>query len=224
MGNKYHSNLLIDSPDIFPRLFNRSNYFIFPVTSYVTGVTGSGTSGSGSTVYALNTGVTANSTAYGRWNPVGTSGAGYGLNTAKTYLFKVGIFRVQPDAEFLGYVHFRYTSGAVGDLNENGFGLKISNLAVEGESYGASGQKLVTLGNLTQNQMTYIWFKFSPAKSIEYWFGTDPFTTPPTASVSDAAYIPTSGISVYQVANKNGATGGVANQYLISPMHVFQLD
>lgn len=220
MPNKYHSDLLIDSIDIHPRLFNRLNHWSNPPTQYVVGLTGTGTAAAAGSVFAMNTGATANSTAFARWNPAGDIDAAYSLNAAKTHLFKVGLCHISNDAEYVAWLHFRTTAGVVKDLDESGFGIKFSNYTVEGESYGASGRTTIALGTAENSKMKYFWIKFTPGVSIQFWFGTDPFLNPPTAIITDPTLIPASGLSTYNIAHKNGASGNV-NSLLITQLHVW---
>jgi len=168
-------------------------------------------SGSGATIQkpvylTARTGTTANSNAklhtYAAGLSVGESAHSV-VDFSKRTEMHFYIQRNSSDSEVVGHVQVK-RSNAVGDLAEEGIGLRIENFNVIGEAYGTARNtvSLVTLTNYRPARFTIV---LVPNTRVEFWVngelkGTLTGSAVPTGKTGDT-YI------VVDIAN--GATGGV---------------
>jgi len=204
----------LSDEDLLVASLTRSNFVMIPTSAgWDTAVTGSGGYGLQPTRCFVTTGATANSTAR-------ISASISGLNEGGLYtvvnwdkrlyvIFTLG--RYASDAEAIAYLRFQ-SANVPGDLlvdiRDQGFGLKIENLVLKGESYGTGRAEVNLSTTLTDTHGYQIVMVLDPGTSIK-WYVNGVLK----GTQSTSTYIP-SGISpatsTLFLTIKNGVTGGIA--------------
>lgn len=181
-------------------------------------------SNSGSTALStakiqLNTGTTATSTAARYAILFGlqfTTNRAF-INWDKKLYLMFTVTRGTSEAETVGYVQLKQTT-ALTALDAKGIGIKITNFAITGVSYGSSGDETVVGASIPNNEAVRVVVEHNPDVPEMNLYLDNVLT----GTQSTAAKLPSGnagGQSYLMFSLYNGGTGGTdANAELLNPM------
>lgn len=165
---------------------------------------------------AINTGVTAESSCIvWEYITVSLGLVHYGFNFDRSTVMRFHLERMNADSEAVAYVQWKDSDGdpALADMAEKGFGLKIANYALLGESYGTELGEVDLATSLVDSQSMEIEIIHTPGVSIEWKVNGVSKGTQETLSMIPSG----NALDVTRLchAMKNGVTGGVeAKSYM----------
>lgn len=197
------------------RLRKTVREFEIPVcTGFTTVVTGTGSYAADGTTASVRSGATANSTglAYISTYGLNSSAAQWGPDFTKRTILSVALSPISGDAVTIRYFQMGSyaTAGTYGDLADLGFGIKMTGLAMVGESFGSERGE-VALGNMVDETFMLV-IDHNPAAGRIDWYVNGVLK----GSQTDTAKIPNAtdtGVSRIVAAVGNGDTAGDARLY-----------
>ena len=159
------------------------------VYGWTASVTGSGSTTSNATYNQTRTGTTLNSTSVLATSSTvgGFAGASiFGVDYTKPLVFRFGVGRATAEPNAVGRVQIK-TVTAEGALAAAGIGIRVSNYALYGESFGSAGAFVDLSTTLTDTYLYEIEIRHYPGQRIEWWVnGAFAAQTTTTANIPGA--------------------------------------
>lgn len=197
--------------------FTSGHFLQIPTNAgWTEAVTGTGSTAQQVAYNQTRTGTTLNSTARRYTETIGgfASNSLFGINYDKPLIFRFNLARATSEANAVGRVQLK-TTQAEGALAAKGFGIRVLNYALYGESYGSAGA-FVDLSTTMTDAFNYqIEIRHYPADRIEWWidgvYKANQSTAADIPSGTQTAYL------VHSLITTISNPSGDAQMFLLQP-------
>ena len=186
------------------------------IAGWTEAVTGSGSTSMQAAYNQTRTGTTLDSTARRYTETIGgfAGSSIFAVNYGKPLVFRFGLGRATSEANAVGRIQIKPTQ-AEGALAGQGIGVRVSNLALYGESYGSGGAFVDLSVTMTDAAMYEIEIRHYPGQRIEWWVdGAFKAQTTTAANIPGAV---TTAYLVHSLVTSVSDPSGDAQMFLFHP-------